>query len=1050
MASRNNVAGSANTWPAHKSQHTNGQQEKMMMWTSPSKNMVNRDYVAGSDKKMMWTGSNKQIVSRDHSIMAGSDKKMLTSPNKQIASSLPQLPVAHKGSELPTLLESMSPASNARTKHVLGMQTAQSPATNPHRMVATRTPTERGQSPASIARLKLAATVPPIGGQSPASNARLKLAATVPPIGPKRNLKALVKDSTARPWTCDSATLKEAGKESRLKKKLYDVVDTEMLKKKLFDVVDCDGNGHIHFSEFLELQRILTSCTVSGDENAVNAGNLEKEFRKWDVDFSLGIDEFEWDEYVQTVLALVGKDALNTVLDNLLFKRKSKLEKQASDLAARCVSERLLEKAMNIPFLGKSHAEQADLLLQKGADPNVVDDNGESVLHHLAAKCEPAFMVKLLESGGNAALNSNAFDSAVLVAARARRLDVLRTMLFQQSVAKEMHLQSFEDDFSLKLVLEMHALHEKQIRELVQNGADINYRNTQGWIPLTSAVFWGRTEAVETLIRLPITNPRLYLKVDIPNLKGRTALHVAVRKNKVDLIPLLVGARADVNARDIDGWTPLHHAVFNSRSEAVRILYDHGARMTIRSHRGITPFMLASSSDIVSRPLTQDALELLQPPDCVRFKEVILPILRNDSLLPYEKLCALMDLPGVYGMFENLRLYDQVFRLNRGPNKVVLNKLWELLGREMLMRLRSEEVDLEPFGSHSSDAEVNFRRQETKERQELQQQFVTSWLLESAGPPASPEWIWDNREGYREQITECSRSEIQCFEAQCEEICEILTSEPGGPELVAIPHNEILQPQYLTQLGAHPILKWIDCADIIGAFCALSDVKSFGNSEDDNEGLLRFMEMASTNPDFMTGPAFWQNVYKLWLTNFACLARPSFHVKMQKFVDDFNSKHIAAGLEVTVSDFHTKTFQELKSCEREFGKPGYHTHDERVVAAKALNVISCSLVANGPATVASLIYAFRQCTFAEEKFELVRIQNGFHKDAESCNGLREVIVNVVFKGGHCHSHGAREGAPPMSVMLVGEVRIAVPQMNAARQGMKLLSEFIDGKFDPKV
>merc|ERR1711904_330718 len=76
----------------------------------------------------------------------------------------------------------------------------------------------------------------------------------------------------------------------------------------------------------------------------------------------------------------------------------------------------------------------------------------------------------------------------------------------------------------------------------------------------------------------------------------------------------------------------------------------------------------------------------------------ILPILKDDALLPYEKVTALMDLPGVCGVFQNLRLHDQAFRMNRGPNKVQLNKLWDLLCCQILNRLRSGEVDLEPLG----------------------------------------------------------------------------------------------------------------------------------------------------------------------------------------------------------------------------------------------------------------------------------------------------------------------------------------------------------------
>merc|ERR1719316_587483 len=86
------------------------------------------------------------------------------------------------------------------------------------------------------------------------------------------------------------------------------------------------------------------------------------------------------------------------------------------------------------------------------------------------------------------------------------------------------------------------------------------------------------------------------------------------------------------------------------------------------------------------------------------------------------------------------------------------------------MRLRSGEVDLEPIGSHCSDIETLANKHETNLRQEKQQQFIIAWLQESAGPPASPEWTWDNREGYREELTECIRHEIQGIKMQNESL----------------------------------------------------------------------------------------------------------------------------------------------------------------------------------------------------------------------------------------------------------------------------------------
>merc|ERR1711959_743158 len=231
---------------------------------------------------------------------------------------------------------------------------------------------------------------------------------------------------------------------------------------------------------------------------------------------------------------------------------------------------------------------------------------------------------------------------------------------------------------------------------------------------------------------------------------------------------------------------------------------------------------------------------------------------------------------------------------------------------------------------------------------EKQRKFVEAWLVESAGPPTSSEWTWDNREGYREKITALVKAEMAGFQKQCESMYAALAGQVGGNELLSLPRNEILQQQYLTQLGAHPILKWIDCADAIEAFGALCDVKAFGDNGDDNEATMRFMDLASTEMDFMTGATFWQNVYKLWLSNYARIARPSFHAKLQKFVEEFNSKNMEAGIEASVQDMHSKTYEELKTREIEFGEPGYQTYDERTVVSKALDVISCCIVASNP------------------------------------------------------------------------------------------------------
>src|SRR6185295_12277382 len=55
----------------------------------------------------------------------------------------------------------------------------------------------------------------------------------------------------------------------------------------------------------------------------------------------------------------------------------------------------------------------------------------------------------------------------------------------------------------------------------------------------------------------------------------------------------LLGAGADVNARDKNGATPLHRAVRTRCAAAVRVLLEAGANPRVRNKPGSTPFHLA-------------------------------------------------------------------------------------------------------------------------------------------------------------------------------------------------------------------------------------------------------------------------------------------------------------------------------------------------------------------------------------------------------------------------------------------------------------------------
>lgn len=72
--------------------------------------------------------------------------------------------------------------------------------------------------------------------------------------------------------------------------------------------------------------------------------------------------------------------------------------------------------------------------------------------------------------------------------------------------------------------------------------------------------------------------------------QGKTPLHLAARGGKLTVADFLVTKGADVNARDGEGATPLHLAVFSTRaSEMISFLLKQGANSAARNESGETP-----------------------------------------------------------------------------------------------------------------------------------------------------------------------------------------------------------------------------------------------------------------------------------------------------------------------------------------------------------------------------------------------------------------------------------------------------------------------------
>jgi ankyrin repeat protein len=165
---------------------------------------------------------------------------------------------------------------------------------------------------------------------------------------------------------------------------------------------------------------------------------------------------------------------------------------------------------------------------------------------------------------------------------------------------------------------------EPKVRLLLSRGAAVNVKQVEGRTPLYQAAFVGNGAGIVRLLLARGADPNAALA------NGRTPLMAAAARGDIDVMRLLVDAKALVDARNGAGETALILASSNDdprpvqflldrgadarartkrnetalgnactagSEESVRLLLAHGAEVNVRNVRGYSPLLLAASSE---------------------------------------------------------------------------------------------------------------------------------------------------------------------------------------------------------------------------------------------------------------------------------------------------------------------------------------------------------------------------------------------------------------------------------------------------------------------
>src|SRR5262245_54860552 len=141
-------------------------------------------------------------------------------------------------------------------------------------------------------------------------------------------------------------------------------------------------------------------------------------------------------------------------------------------------------------------------------------------------------------------------------------------------------------------IFEACAAGEVERAERLVDAAAVNDYSPDGWTPLHLAAFFGHVKIAELLLTHDAD-----VTVRSRNANGNTPLHAALAGNHKFVAGVLIGAGADVNAPDAQGWRPLHLAAANNNLDAMKALIAEGADVAASNNEGKPALSLAQEKN---------------------------------------------------------------------------------------------------------------------------------------------------------------------------------------------------------------------------------------------------------------------------------------------------------------------------------------------------------------------------------------------------------------------------------------------------------------------
>ena len=228
-------------------------------------------------------------------------------------------------------------------------------------------------------------------------------------------------------------------------------------------------------------------------------------------------------------------------------------------------------------------ADAANLLIEKGADPNAKNANGETPVYNAVKVDNAALITTLISNGSTKDTRDYLGNTPVHACIRWGAMNAAQAL-----ISSGANLNARNISGKTPLAEAARAGKIDMVILLLRNGADINATDETGKTVLIDAIQSGSTD----LVKLLLENGASPL---IQEMYGRNAFHEAALLGNSDMITIIRSAGGDPLSRDRDGNTPFS-IVLTKGEDAIKSTL--GSNKNLSDSLGNTPIHIAVVANV--------------------------------------------------------------------------------------------------------------------------------------------------------------------------------------------------------------------------------------------------------------------------------------------------------------------------------------------------------------------------------------------------------------------------------------------------------------------